>query len=473
MFVIKVDFVLAELSRILGVCSDILSNDLIFSRYFKCVQRYIEKNTLAFIVILFIRVYTMSTIEQVLHSQPSTSDYKLSILTCYFNLNKNPWMEENTRFCIQQWKEAGAHVVCVELARDEQFVFNDMDQSRLFDVLLQVPVHDIMWYKEMAHELALSHVPKNIPYIGWFDCDVFVAPLNNKTTTSDWWINAIVHSFEHAPHVHIIQPFSSLIQTTESTRNGCLGINGVAMSTHMVIQKCEMMNRIKKGILAQPDNGTTGTAWVMRAKHLHACGFFVYAIVGGGNDVMMNIWQGAKDHFWLPVIDNHLQKYYFQKDYIYSTYIQNYRKKCQRSFGLHAQCACLPITFVHLFHGELESKHTANQRYKLLKNNNIQPSRNIEPIPSWSPIMRWCKLHVTKHTSLNQSIMQSLERCQSVRDKVLIRAERTKKCLLKMKTLTTHVLDNTVKQKEEQQLACTSLQAKIKKCMNMIQNVDL
>ena len=87
--------------------------------------------------------------------------------------------------------------------------------------------------------------------------------------------------------------------------------------------------------------------------------------------------------------------------------------------------------------------------------------------------MKWTRLSTTTQSSLNQCILQSLERCQSVRDKILIRAERTKKCLLKMKTLTTHVLDNTDKQKEEQQLACTPLQAKIKKCMNMIQNVDL
>ena len=88
-----------------------------------------------------------------------------TIISCYFNFNKNLWMQDNTRYCAQQWRKAGANIIFVEIALEsDSFVFhatvdegND-DTRNLFHKLIQMKVKDIMWYKEMALNIALQHV---------------------------------------------------------------------------------------------------------------------------------------------------------------------------------------------------------------------------------------------------------------------------------------------------------------------------
>lgn len=383
----------------------------------------------------------------------------LTILSCYFNFNDNPWMQDNTRYCAQQWRKAGAHVVFVEVAlHGTEHVFHpaidegDDDTRNIFHTLIQHHVDDIMWYKEMALNIALSHIPPSSSYVAWMDNDVFFAPPpdTGHTLPDTWWVNAIDNVFKQHASVVLLQPFEKVVLTTETVRNGLLGTRGpedvpqpqpqqpsspteavVRMTSEEAIRKCEKMARVRPAIMSDRKGGVTGCAWVARARHIRSCGFFHHAYVGGGDAVLLNLLQGAVNSRALPVVNNDMQRYYYQERGPFSRNLLRYRKKWLMHTTLPARFAYLPCTLLHLHHGELEKRTTHTDRFRLLFEKQFNVSRHVCANPKAPGMLMWSQAF--RATGINSELLKSLERSQTVRDKVLLRVARTRCCLEQMK----------------------------------------
>lgn len=397
-------------------------------------------------------------------------------------------MQDNTRYCVKQWRKAGARVLFVELAlEDEPFVFHPSideghdDTRNLFHTLIQLHVQDVMWYKEMALNIALRHVEQSSPndLVAWFDNDVFLVPPSMENTLEhDWWVQSIEQTFAQNPTLSFLQPFSTLVLTTETVRNSLLGhVQGNAIAaTHAhhtlhttsstlsedntettttiskeqlesttmpstippsimtyeeAINKCTRMARIRKSIMCDPHRGVTGCAWVGRAKHIKACGFFSHSYMGGGDDLMLNLLLGAMSSRMLPVIANDMQRYYFLERGPFARHIMRYRKKWQMQTGIPARCAYLPCTLIHLHHGELEKKNTHILRYAFFQQRQFNATRHVCAHQQHRGIVQWSDSF--RRLGINQMMLTSFERSQTVRDRVLLRMAKTQKCLTDMK----------------------------------------
>ena len=434
----------------------------------------------------------------------------LAVLSCYYNFNNNPWMEKNTRHCAKQWRQAGAHVVVVELAmHDAPFVFHptidegDDDTRNLFHKLIQCRVHDVMWYTEMALNIALSHVPPRTHYVAWFDNDVYIVPPADRETQPDWWVEAVDRAFQQNPNVVLLQPFSKAVLTTETVRNGLLGSEldtshsggegsakegsaGEAQtnpeakpevarwSDEEAIRKCERMARVRPSIMMDRQ-GVAGYMWVARARAIQSCGFFQHSYIGGGHGLLLNLLQGATHTratpVALPVVDNPLQRYYFQERGPFARNLMRYRKKWQMHTSLPARLACLPCTLMHLHHGELEKRTTHIERFQFLHTKQFNATRHVCANPEVSGLLMWSQAF--RATGVNQEMQQSFERSQTVRDMVLLRMERTRRCMNTIRTQVASLQNTRVEKEQTDDRSHHALHLLLKECLRAFDTVDL
>lgn len=368
---------------------------------------------------------------------------RLTILSCYYNFNNNVWMEDNTRYCAKQWRKAGAHVVFVEIAlHGTDFVFHPSidegadDTRNIFHTLLQYHVHDVMWYKDMALNTALPHVPSTSSYVAWFDNDVFFAPPTTEHVLPDtWWVDAIDTVFLQNKAVLMVQPFAKVALSTETVRNALLGRSEAEPGSTRItpsdaIRKCEKMARVRPSVMADP-KGAVGCVWVARTHTIAACGFFQHSYLGGGEALMLNVLQGSTESRDLRVVDNPLQRYYFMPRGPFGRNLMRYQKKWQAHTAFPARFAYLPCTLVHLHHGELEKRTTHVDRFQLLATRQFHATRHVCANPEVAGVLMWSQLF--RATGINQEMLRSLERSQTVRDKVLLRIARTQRCLQTMR----------------------------------------
>lgn len=419
----------------------------------------------------------------------------LAVLSCYYNFNNNPWMEKNTRHCAKQWRQAGAHVVFVELAmHGTEFIFHptidegDDDTRNIFHKLIQCRVQDVMWYTEMALNIALSHVPPSTNYVAWFDNDVYIVPPTDRETQPSWWVETVDRAFQQNQSVLLLQPFSKVVLTTETVRNGLLGeidtpqsASGGAEDTQTkpelarlspdeAICKCEKMARVRPAIMMD-HKGVTGCVWVARASVIRSCGFFQHSYIGGGHGVLLNLLQGATHARALPVSDNHLQRYYFQERGPFARNLMRYRKKWQMHTSLPARLACLPCTLLHLHHGELEKRTTHIERFRFLHTKQFNATRHVCANPEVSGLLMWSQAFRT--TGVNHEMLQSFERSQTVRDKVLLRMERTRRCMNTIKTQVASLQHTQVEKEQTDDRSHHALHVLLKECLRAFDTVNL
>ena len=409
----------------------------------------------------------------------------LTLLTTYFNPTVNPWAEPNARYCTSHWRKAGAYVVLVELIVDDDpaafhptadavhYVSSTSTALPLtpvdpppahpcVDVLVQLRVHDVMWYKEMALNVAKRYVPTECPLVGWIDNDVvFVPPATDATDTvtnaatrsPDWWVRAIADTFQRNPQVALVQPFQQVALTTENVRDGVVGrscrdVVEEATDTQTVddtqdnaqddaqdnhtpptldyddaVDRCEQMLRLRPCIMRDRTNGVTGGAWVARKCTLDAVPFFAQTYIGGGDDLTLNLLQNGADVRTFPVL-NDMQRWYLQT---YAKPLQRYRKRLQMRAQLPMRCAYLPCTLLHLYHGELATKKTHLERHHLLLHRRFHPSHHVRPHHEHTGLYEWTDAF--RETGINAELRTSLERSHSAREKVLLKLAKMHKCM--------------------------------------------
>lgn len=455
---------------------------------------------------------------------------RLTILTTYFNFNANPWTEQNTRYALREWRRAGAHVILVEFALSDSaqaqaptpFVFHpdvdvgDQPERHICHTLLQQPVCDVMWYKETGFNLALPYVPEGCTLIGLFDNDVvFVPPeesitqSNKHSDQSDWWVRAIHTTFQQHPGLSLLQPFEQVALTTENVRQGILGETNdstndtstdtttpdtttpespnapptppTSLSHDEALERCETMMRLRPSVMRDRNQGVVGCAWVVRRHVLSKVALFSHTYLGGGETLMLNLWLGmplpqrGRPLPPFPVGSNHpLQRYLFDPNGSFAKPLQLYRKRLHNHLNLPLQCAFLPCTLLHLYHGELASKRTEHERFQLWQQRRFHTGRHVRSgntealavytqpsatdtdtatvtatnttattatattaphMPSglvfqWTPEFR--------STGINTDALATFERSHTVREKALLRMAKMHRC---MEALRAHVAE--------------------------------
>ena len=258
--------------------------------------------------------------------------------------------------------------------------------SLISDIVVGIRVDDIMWYKEVAVNVGLKHVPKKCNLIGWFDNDVvFVETSSQSHDAYHSWIWQLQETFRTNPSLCLVQPFHELARTTESIRTTLLEQENAAneatqmrqedkrcddlredvdnretfaLSLANAVEKCKEYARLSKSVIATnkrgPDGsmlGVTGCAWVARARTLKIMKLFSHTMVGGGDDLHLNLWLGTISANGLRGINTNQQKWYFgERQDVQNAGLRHiltrYRKRMQSVISLPAKLGCLPFTLV-------------------------------------------------------------------------------------------------------------------------------
>ena len=430
----------------------------------------------------------------------------LALLTTFYDFNQSPWSVANTRYCLRHWREAGAYVILVEVALEgaTPYTFAPTDgvtktvdtaapDALVADVVVGCRVRDVMWYKEAALNLALTHVPPTCALVGWFDNDVVMAPPPqtrepDAAPPASWWVDTLQQTFAQNPLVTFVQPFGTLALTTERVRDALLGVHTAseaegetetkvaptsepeteatpapeitdtplpnapptdeeakddAPPTDLTsaVAKCQTLARVRKSVMANGGQrhattgsvrGVTGTAWVARRSLITKLRFFEHAVVGGGDDLQLNLWLGATDRRSLPAVVNPQQHWYFgegrdPQQAGLRRALQRYRKRLRTLVPPPAKCAYLPCTMVHLYHGELATKQTAVERYGHLLHRGFRATVHLRPHPQHPDLLAWADDF--RDANLQKDLVQSLERSQSVREQTLLKLAKLQRCL--------------------------------------------
>lgn len=454
-----------------------------------------------------------------------SSSAELAILTTYYDFNSNPWMRDNTSYCLQHWRNAGAYVILVELALSadgSEYAFapkdglslctDNAETSLIADAIVGCRVQDIMWYKEAALNIALTHVPAHCNLVGWFDNDIVFAS-NGDDDTPNQWVRTLVQTFEQNPLVHFVQPFCEIAFTTESLRNGLVGQsdepqddkktenetsyqpvseNGCNSSNceesdsgtfDDIIATCRKIARVRNSIMANGGKrhsktghllGVTGCAWVARRTLITKLRFFEHAIVGGGNDVQLNLWLGASGRQSLPVVNNQLQLWYFGegRDAIQAglrRVLMRYRKRVRAYFSNQPKCAYLPLSIIHLYHGELATPRTATERFGYLMNRKFRASVHLQSHRQHSELLTWTDAF--RDTTLQNDLKRSFERSQTVREKTLRKLGKIQQCIRDAHASMQDVIQLQTHTGVREQCATNELVNVMRDCLHAIDNV--
>lgn len=403
--------------------------------------------------------------------------------------------------------------------------------SLVADVVVGCRVRDVMWYKEAALNLALAHVPSTCTLVGWFDNDVaFVPP--TPSAPAAWWVDALEQTFAQHPTVSFLQPYGELALTTERVRNAVLGVRAegtvdaadaegtggtgdtesdatdaappasaspdvdptavspttvsspttiaVSPTTDLAsaVATCRTLARVRKSVMASGGQrhattgsvrGVTGTAWVARRSLITKLRFFEHAVVGGGDDLQLNLWLGATDRRSLPAVQNPQQHWYFgegrdPQQAGLRRALQRYRKRLRALVvPPPAKCAYLPCTLVHLYHGELATKQTAVERYGHLLHRGFRASVHLRPHPQHPELLAWADDF--RDASLQKDLVQSLERSQSVREQTLLKLAKLQRCLREAHQNVRGVLQLQAGTGAREQGACQELAGAMRACL--------
>jgi hypothetical protein len=214
--------------------------------------------------------------------------------------------------------------------------------------------------------------------------------------------------------------------------------------------------------------GVTGTAWVARRSLITKLRFFEHAVVGGGDDLQLNLWLGATDRRSLPAIQNPQQHWYFgegrdPQQAGLRRALQRYRKRLRALVPPPAKCAYLPCTLVHLYHGELATKQTAVERYGHLLHRGFRASVHLRPHPQHPELLAWADDF--RDASLQKDLVQSLERSQSVREQTLLKLAKLQRCLREAHQNVRGVLQLQAGTGAREQGACQELAGAMRACL--------
>jgi len=162
-------------------------------------------------------------------------------------------------------------LVTVELSFTGEFQLTEND----CDILVQISGGDVMFQKERLLNIALSHVPDSVPYVAWWDCDLYLE--------KNWWCKAAEELEKHK----MIQLFSEFYDLPPNTLPMNFDTKKVVphLPTAKILQGGFSAAEVCKRKTSRSIEGghLFGVAWAGHTKTMKKYGLYDAQIVGGGD----------------------------------------------------------------------------------------------------------------------------------------------------------------------------------------------
>jgi hypothetical protein len=202
-------------------------------------------------------------------------------ITSYFNPIGYGRRKQN----FHRFREAlSVPLIAVELSNSGEFELQPGDA----DILVRTKSDSVLWQKERLFNVALGHVPADVQYIAWLDCDViFEDP--------DWHEAALSLLRQSA----LVQLFSSLHDLDRDDPRDIRQLNTEPPTGHSVAKLLATGSWTKHDLYPtttrQMRTASFGLAWAARRQLLHKHGFYDAMIMGSGDRAMACAAYGRMD----------------------------------------------------------------------------------------------------------------------------------------------------------------------------------
>jgi hypothetical protein len=347
--------------------------------------------------------------------------FRCAIITAYFNCTNSQWMQDNMTRALQNWNQTGAYVILVELLIEG----SQSDTHEMTDFyfkegcahqLLQHRVHDVMWYKENALNLAMNVVPDTCDVICWADNDVLIE------SPSDWLER--VRECTLQPNVHFVHPFQTVRMFSAppepseapvaagvegddaNTAEGGTGEEGTGEEdgSKKTDTPRETETETETGSSVLCGGTVTGCMWACKRLFLQKLKLFPYCIVGDGNALQYRLWVNhAVDY------RNVRQAYYAEPTNPLQNHLNQYVKRLRRQCGgQRATCVSMPGEIHVLYHGS-RSRENDDAAVECFRSRNFNLAQHTRAYANG--LIKWSD-HF-RETGINSCVRLAIDRIVS------------------------------------------------------------
>ena len=271
-------------------------------------------------------------------------------ITTFFN----PKKYEQRLYNFRQFRsELSIPLVVVELSFDGSFEIGLHEA----DIVVRINGGALVWQKERLLSIALQHVPKDILYIAWLDCDVLFGDSE--------WISKAIHELQRYP---IVQLFSELVDLKK-------GQHRIPPNEHLLAPRgYGIAGLVKERAVRDTDFSPSNTAdvrqcafglaWAARRELLHAHNFYDAMIIGGGDRAMVCAMYGRfNDAVNSLVMNSSRETHYLRWA---SPYFES----------VNGRVGHLPGQLFHLWHGDIQHRRY-RERHKELSLFDLNPTTDL------------------------------------------------------------------------------------------------
>jgi len=257
------------------------------------------------------------------------SDYPIWAITSYYNPVGYKTKLLNYRLFK---KNLEIPLVTVELSKDNEFQLNSNDA----DVLVQVKSNSVLWHKERLLNIALKHIPKEVKYVAWLDCDII---FGNR---SSWFIDAC----EKLKDNNLIQLYSRLYDIFPEN----LPVNKDLLKLSclsMTYEKHLLSNGAKsKELNEKKIRSGNGIAWAAKKEIIQSVGFYDGLILGSGDRALIYAAYGDFKNpiDFIRMTNNEKRRNHYEK------WAKKFEKLIDGKIGF------LENDVYHLWHGKLGNR---------------------------------------------------------------------------------------------------------------------
>jgi len=226
-----------------------------------------------------------------------------------------------------------APLVAVEWARNGRFDLKDGDA----EILVQLPVGDIMWQKERLLNRALDVLPDGCDLVAWLDCDVIFEDAS--------WIDLACEALEDSILVHLFHERHNLPRNADDRDVGRWHDPRSAVSIMANNACCASVREDLASAAARAARRTTaGLAWASRREVLDRHKFYDACILGSGDRAMLAAALGKFDSGARALCMNAARR-------------AHYLRWAEPFFNsVRGQVAHLAGRLFHLWHGDLDDR---------------------------------------------------------------------------------------------------------------------
>lgn len=260
-------------------------------------------------------------------------------------------------------------LITVELSYDDKFELTQHDAS----ILVQIRGHSVMWQRERLLNVALQHLPPEVNYVAWLDCDIIF--------TNPQWCHETVELLQRFP---VVQPFSQVFdlgrnELPEDVDTAAIESHSLSMA-HKLSLSPDAFAEFRPSTLKKRRG--LGFTWAFHRSLMRKHQFYDAMILGSGDRTLIYAAYGK----WQDAIESTDMN---------SSQERHYLAWAKPFFeDVRSQVSWTPGDLFHLWHGDLVHRRY-QERHEELVQFDFDPYCDIASKPSgcWEWTSRKPALH--------------------------------------------------------------------------------